>query len=75
MNCIWCIPIPDLREPLVKLCGKSISCAKVIYLVVRWSAMCGEAGMKTQFLDYEEDSLELLGGHCFIEYRVLDGYG
>ena len=36
--------------------------------------MCGEAGMKTQFLDSEEDGLELLEGRCFIEYRVFDGY-
>ena len=74
MNCIWCIPIPDSREPLVKLCGKSISCAKVVYLVVRWSTICGEADMKMQCLDYEEDSLELLEGLCFIEHRVFDGY-
>ena len=71
---IWYTPIPDSREPLVKLCGKSISWTKVVYLVVRWSAMCREAGMKTQFLDYEDDGLELLEGHCFIEYRMFDGY-
>ena len=74
MSWIWYTPIRDSREPLVKLCGKSISCAKVVYLVVRWSAMCEEAGMKTQFLDYEEDSLELLGDRSFIEYLVFDGY-
>ena len=36
--------------------------------------MCGEVGMKMQFLDYEEDSLELLEGPCLIEYRMFDGY-
>ena len=36
--------------------------------------MCGEAGMKTQFVDYEVDRLELLEGRCFIEYRVFHGY-
>ena len=58
----------------MKLYGKSISCARVVYLVVRWSAICVEASMKTQFLDYEENSLELLEGRCLIEYRVFDGH-